>query len=71
MAVPGSPERDADLSAHPFLVGLGPVKVNDDPLKDPFDVRIIQADQLRSPKSSGKSDEEERPITSVLEAAAH
>jgi hypothetical protein len=69
--VPRSAEGDTDLPARAVLVGLGPTQMNDDPLTDRLDVLNIQAGQLGSSKSSGKSDEQERLIAGILEVAAY
>ena len=45
--------------------------MNDDPLTDRLDVLNIQAGQLGSSKSSGKSDEKQRLIAGILEVAAY
>jgi hypothetical protein len=45
--------------------------VDDDPLTDQLDGLAIQADQLGSPKSPSKSDEQERLVAGILEIAAY
>ena len=70
-AVNGSAERDADLAPHPFLVSLGSRDGQNDPLPDPLDLNEVNCNKLRTPEPACKSDQQQSPISQVLEPITH
>ena len=69
--VNGSAGRDADLAPDAVLVSLRPPDGQNDPLPDPLDVNEVSCSKLGTPEAACKSDQQQCPISQVLEPIAH
>jgi hypothetical protein len=66
-----SPKRDADFSPHSFLVGLGMLERDDQPLADTLDVVAVDPHHFRPPEPTSEAGQEQRTVTGILDALAH
>jgi hypothetical protein len=62
------PERHADGSARAVLIGLRLAQINDQPLPNTFDVTAVERDQFGSPERARKANQQQRPVSQVLDA---